>query len=98
MAILTFVFTSHKSAATRSHLDLKAFPIGVSPIRSLYHSRGRTAAFRNVRNRIVNALLAPIRWLLHAATLHRTLSFGYIRQRWLRTGLVVASIALGVAT
>ncbi|MBY0524918.1 MAG: FtsX-like permease family protein [Gemmataceae bacterium] len=30
--------------------------------------------------------------------LHRTLSFRYIRQRWSRAALVVASIALGVAT
>jgi putative ABC transport system permease protein len=43
-------------------------------------------------------LFAPIRTLFGAASLHRTLSVGYLRQRWMRSGLVVASIALGVAT
>ena len=36
--------------------------------------------------------------LLATMALQRTLSLGYIRQRWMRTGLIVASIALGVAT
>ena len=43
-------------------------------------------------------LLAPFHWLRSGAALQRTLSFGYLRQRWMRTCLVVASIALGVAT
>jgi putative ABC transport system permease protein len=45
----------------------------------------------------VDRLLAPVRWLRNGTALHRTLSFGYIRQRWMRTGLIVAVIALGVA-
>jgi putative ABC transport system permease protein len=46
----------------------------------------------------VDWLLAPVRWLRDGTAIHRTLSLGYIRQRWMRTFLIVASIALGVAT
>src|SRR5439155_3687977 len=40
----------------------------------------------------------PLATALHMLSLYRTLSLRYLQQRWPRAALVVASIALGVAT
>ena len=46
---------------------------------------------------IADRLLAPILWLRDVTAVHRTFSLNYARQHWIRTGLIVATVVLGVA-